>query len=230
MNIGKSQPSARVVVVDMVLPIGSIASIVGYEGEQNIVTVADIPAAEATPGFLKEKLVNLNIWRFHLLAGSPDPESSLHLKTTRIVDIISMLRDVYDYVLVDIGRSLSKISLPLIKNADLNVLVVSSDISAVSLTKNVWKYMQDKGIGASSLYTILNRAAGMEGLSKGDAEKLLSIPIRTTIPYLGSNMSFANSQSQPYTLKFPKDTASIVFLETAKEMTALAHTLRAESN
>ena len=40
MNIGQNQPEARVVVVDMVLPIGSIAPIVGYEGPQNIVTVS----------------------------------------------------------------------------------------------------------------------------------------------------------------------------------------------
>jgi DNA-binding response OmpR family regulator len=38
MNIGQNQPEARTIVVDMVLPIGSIAPIVGYDGPQNIVT------------------------------------------------------------------------------------------------------------------------------------------------------------------------------------------------
>jgi hypothetical protein len=48
------------------------------------------------------------------------------------------------------------------------------------------------------------------------------------MPYLSSNLAFANSHHQPFALKFPKDTASLVFQETAKEMSILARNLRAE--
>jgi hypothetical protein len=44
----------RVVVLDLVLPIGSIAPIVGYEGQQNIVTITDMPSGyETTPEFFQ---------------------------------------------------------------------------------------------------------------------------------------------------------------------------------
>jgi pilus assembly protein CpaE len=163
-----------------------------------------------------------------LLAGSPDPESSNHLKVARIGDIISMLKEAYDYVLIDIGRSLSRITLPLVQNADINALVISTDISTVSLTKTILEYMKNKGVNMNSVFSILNRAVGLEGLSKADTEKTLEIPVMTAIPYLGSNMVFANSQHQPFILKFPKDTASIVLQEAAKEMSTLARNLRAE--
>jgi len=39
---------------------------------------------------------------------------------------------------------------------------------------------------------------------------------------------FTNSYYQPFALKFPKDTASIVFKEAAKEVSILARNLRAE--
>lgn len=226
MNISQSQPEARVVVVDMVLPIGSIAPIVGYEGTRNIVTITDMSPVETTPKFFKDELPDMNIWGFHLLAGSPDPESSNHIKVGRIWDIVLALKESYDYVLIDIGRSLSKITLPLIQQADVVALIISTDISAVSLTKTLWKYLHGKGVEAASVYTILNRAVGLEGLSKVDAEKMLGIPVTATIPYLSSNFAFANSNHQPFTLKFPKDSASFVFLEMAKEMTALARKLR----
>lgn len=227
MNIGHNQPEARVAVVDMVLPIGSIAPIVGYEGPQNIVTISDMPPEEVTPDFFRETLPELKPWRFNLLAGSPDPESGNHLKAARIGDIISALKEAYDYVLIDIGRSLSRITLPLILHADLNILIVSTDTSTVSLTKTVWQYMKNKGVNANSVYCILNRAVGLEGLSKADTEKALELPIRAAVPYLSSNMVLANSQHQPFTQKFPKDTAFIVFQETAKEMSTLARNLRA---
>lgn len=220
------QPESSVVVADLVLPIGSIAPIVGYEGEQNLVTVSDMKPQDSTPDFFREQLVELAEWKFHLLAGSPDPESSNHLKGERIGDIISALRLAYDYVLVDLGRSLSRISLPLLQNADVAVLIVSADLSTVMLTKTLWDYLKNKGMDATSLYPILNRAVGLEGLTKPEAEKILGFQIRTAMPYLGSNFTLANNQRQPFSLKFPKDTAAIVFKETAKEMIDLAQRLR----
>ncbi|HET7145463.1 MAG TPA: response regulator, partial [Anaerolineales bacterium] len=67
MNIAQLQPEARVVVLDLILPIGSIAPIVGYEGAQNIVTITDMNPAETTPEFFREKLPEMKKWRFHLL-------------------------------------------------------------------------------------------------------------------------------------------------------------------
>jgi MinD-like ATPase involved in chromosome partitioning or flagellar assembly/CheY-like chemotaxis protein len=228
MNIGLNQPEARVVVLDMVLPIGSIAPIVGYEGPQNIVTITEMPPEETTPEFFHDELIELKSWRFHLLAGSPDPESGNHLKVGRIGDVISALKESYDYVLIDIGRSLSRITLPIIQQADLNIMIVSADISTVTLTKTILEYMKTKGVNMNSVYTLLNRAVGLEGLSKAETEKVLEISIKVTMPYLSSNMGFANSQHQPFTIKFPKDTASIVFQDVAKEMSILARKLRAE--
>ena len=228
MNIFQSQPEARVAVVDMVLPIGSIGPLVGYEGKQNIVTVCDIPPLELSPDYFQKELTEMNLWKFSLLAGSPDPESSNHLNVARIWDVVAGVKSAFDYVLVDLGRSLSKISLPLIQHADLITLVVSTDVSSVSLTKILLEYLKNKGVRENGIYTILNRAIGLEGVSKPDAEKILGIPIKSAVPYLGSNFALANNQHQPYILKFPKETASFIFTEAAKEMTALAAKLRAE--
>lgn len=226
MNISQKEPDARLAVVDLVLPIGSIAPIVGYTEQQNIVTIADLPASETTPAFFRKNLPEIKNWHFNLLAGSPDPELSNQLKVGRIWDIIKSLKESYDYVLVDIGRSLSRITLPLIQYADLTTLLISTDASTISLTKTLWDYLASKGIKPESVYTILNRAIGLEGLSKANAEEILGITINATIPYLGTNFAFANSHHQPFTIKFPNDTTAIIFQETAKEMAARAQKLR----
>jgi len=228
MNVSQSQPQARVAVMDMVLPIGSIGPIVGYEGTRNIVTVADMPAAETGPQFFRNELSEIKLWRFDLLSGSPDPESSNYLNVSRIWDIVNSVKASYDYVFIDLGRSLSRISLPLIQNADLVTMVVSTDMSSVNLTKTLLEYLKSKGIKEGGIYTILNRAIGLEGVSKAEAEKELNIPIKIAVPYLGSHFALANNQHQPYSLKFPKDTASVIFMEAAREMTKLAEKLRAE--
>ena len=218
MNIKLIRPEASVVVVDLVLPIGSIAGIVGYEGEKDLVSIGQLPVSVTTPEFLHETLMELAIWRFHLLAGSPNPARGNDMAVGRIGEIVSALKSSYDFVLLDLGRSLSSFCLPLIEQADLIAMIVGTDLSTINLTKTVWDYLQTRGVKATSLYIIMNRSIGLEGLTKPEAEKIIGIPIKSSMPYLGGNFALANNQHQPYSLKFPKDTASIVLKEAAQQM------------
>jgi len=227
MNIKVHQPAASVVVVDLVLPIGSIAQIVGSDQKLNLVTVADLPSAQTTREYFHKNLPHPELWKFQLLAGSPDPQHGNILKGDRIEQIVDVLRASYDFIILDIGRSLSRISLPLIQQADLIALIVSTDQSTIHLTKTVWEYLQSQGIENQSIYAILNRAVGLEGLTKTEAEGIIGIPIKTMIPYMGSNFTLANNRNQPITTKYPGDTASIVLKEAAENMVKLARRQRA---
>jgi pilus assembly protein CpaE len=230
MTIKEQQPEARVVVVDLVLPIGSIAQIVGYEGQLNLVTAADLPSAQTNGEYFLKNLPQPELWKFQLLAGSPDPQHGNNLKVDRIGQIVDVLRVTYDFIIMDLGRSLSRISMPLIKQADLIPLIVANDQSTVKLTKKIWEYFQEQGIDAQNVYAILNRAVGLEGLTKSEAEGIIGFPIRTTLPYMGSNFSVANNFNQPIITKYPKDTATIIFKETAADMVKTARQLRARRN
>jgi pilus assembly protein CpaE len=226
MNLGQVEPNARVAVADLVLPIGSIAGFVGYDGIQNLVTVAHMSPGETTPELLPQYLSQPDVWRFRLLAGSPDPENGNQLKVERIPDLISALKTSHDYVLIDLGRSLSRISLPVIEKADLVVMILSADMSTVALSKTVVDFLQSRGVQTGSIYVVLNRAVGLEGMTKAEIEKTLGLPIQTAIPYLGGNLSMANNQHRPYVLKYPRDTASIILKEAAQQMAAAARLRR----
>jgi len=228
MNIKLAQPEARIVVADLVLPIGSIAPIVGYEGELNLATVADLPSVQTSVEYLHKNLPQPELWHFQLLPGSPDPQHGNILKGDRINEIVETLRSAYDFIILDIGRSLSRISLPLIQKADLITLIVSTDQSTIKLTKTVWDYLQTQGIDNQNIYVILNRALGLEGLTKMEAEETLGLTIKTTIPYMGGNFALANNLHQPITTKYPTDTASIILKETAENMVKLARLQRSQ--
>lgn len=227
MNIQALQPEERIVVADLVLPIGSIGQIVGYQGELNLVTVADLPSGETSGEYFRKNLPQPELWKFQLLAGSPDPQHGNVLKGDRIEEIVETLRNTFDFIILDIGRSLSRISLPLIKEADLITLIVSTDQSTVKLTKTIWDYLQTQGIDNKKIYAILNRAVGLEGLTKSEAETMTGLEIKKTLPYMGSNFALANNLNQPITLKYPTDTATMILKETADDMVKIARRLRA---
>jgi Flp pilus assembly CpaE family ATPase len=227
MNIQSLQQEARVVVADLVLPIGSIGQIVGYQGGLNLVTVADLPSGQTNGEYFRKTLPQPEQWKFQLLAGSPDPQHGNVLKGDRIEEIVDTLRSSFDFIILDIGRSLSRISLPLIKEADLITLIVSTDQSTVQLTKTVWDYLKSQGVENQKIYAILNRAVGLEGVTKAEAETIIGLEIKKALPYMGSNFALANNLNQPITIKYPTDTVSIVLKDTADDMVKIARRLRA---
>jgi pilus assembly protein CpaE len=220
MNMASHLPNSTIAVADLVLPMGSIASITGAsENDFNLVKVAEQPTEKITPDFLEQNLVALERWAIQLLPGAPDPETAINLNVSHIPNIVDSMRKAYDHVLIDLGRSLSKISLPIILNADLVVLVLSTDLNTVHQTKKLWQYLSRQGITVDRMFPILNRAVGLEGLTKAEAEKILELEIKLTMPYLMGNFSLANNQNLPLSTKFPNDAAALMLKQAAQEMT-----------
>jgi len=219
MNMASHLTQSTVAVADLVLPMGSIAPLVGIpDSELNLVAVAAEPEEKITDEYLGSNLLVPSHWMFHLLPGAPDPESSLNLQVNHIPHIVDRMRKSYDYVLVDLGRSLSRISMPIIQDADLVVLILSTDLSTVNHTKKLWHYLREQGIDPSRVFPILNRAVGLEGLTKAEAEKLLELDIKLTMPYMMGNFTLANNQNIPISVKFPTDTATLIMKQAALEM------------
>ena len=185
-----------------------------------------MPAGKTTPEFMQDSLALLSPWRFHILAGAPDPGRSIELDFGRVSQLIGALRGAFDIVVLDLGRALSRISLPLIQEADLLAMIVGADLTTADLSRTVWGYLEGKGVQSSAMYVIMNRPVGLAGLTREQAEKIIGLPIQAAMPYLAENLSLANYQNRPYCTKFPGDTATIIMSQTAQQMVQLARRRR----
>jgi pilus assembly protein CpaE len=227
--ISRTQADTRVVVVDLVLPIGSIAPIVGYEGHETLISVTAMDESKITPDYFLNAMSPVKMWNFSLLAGSSNPEQANALQAGKIEKVIKVLANTFDYVLVDMGRALSRISLPIIQEAMAIALVTGTDVSAVSLTKTVYDYLRTQNVDPKRIYGILNRAVGLEGLTKSEAETMIGFPIQATIPYMGGNFALANNRHEPILVKFPTDTASMMIQQVATQLPQLAQRIRVQT-
>lgn len=223
MHVAQQTHPSTVAVVDMVLPMGSLSQIMGVDDIAfNIVKASEQSVDSLTPEFFQKNLAMPPHWLVHLLPGSPDPETSNNLLADHIPDMVNALKKTYDFIVVDLGRSLSRISLPIIHEADLIALVMGTNLSTVSLTKKAWDYLLDQGIDKDRLFPILNRSVGLEGITKAEAEKILGFEIKLTIPYMMENFALANNQNIPISMKLPNDTISILLKQAAVEMSKQA--------
>lgn len=155
-------------VVDLVLPIGSLGPIAGEEDDPNLVSIARLPSHQTNAAYFHKFSPEPANWHFQVFTGSPDPDGGNSIR----------------------GEG---ISLPLIQRADLIVLIVSTDHSTVKLAKTVCDYLKAPGVGAGKIYALMNRAVGLECLSKAHAEEIIGLPIRTTMPYMSGNFSPAHT-------------------------------------
>lgn len=226
MNIAVNHPDERVALVDLVLPIGSLSTLVDHTGAIDLVDVAAMSPDQITPDYLRSSLKPLPDWHVHLLEGCPNPDCGQRLNIASIPKIIAALQEAFDYVVIDIGRALSRITLPLIQRADLIVLIVSTDLATIANTKTVWEYLKAQGIDPEKVYTILNRAVGLEGLTKAEAESMIGLTIHIALPHLGGNFALANNLHKPLSLKYPNDTAAIVLKDAATQMVSQAKRVR----
>jgi MinD-like ATPase involved in chromosome partitioning or flagellar assembly/CheY-like chemotaxis protein len=225
-TVAQLNPGASVVVVDLVLPLGSLDSITGSRNTLTIVDVAERNINEITPEFFKKHLPQPDKWHFRVLTGAPNPEKANSLQVGRLPEVLKVLRQTYDYVFVDLGRSLSRISLPIITAADVATIIVGTEVSAVSLTRSAWDYLQLQGVDAQRVYMILNRAVGLEGLPKSEAEKVIGLRIQAGIPYMSDNFVMANNQHVPVLSKFPNNTAALMMKQISQEISELARKMR----
>jgi len=226
-NIAITRTDLDVAVIDFVLPVGSIASIVGYNENFGILAANSRSSDDLNRDFLHGILKPLENWRFRLLAGSPDPEIANSLDITRFGNLTRAFRSAFGLTCIDLGRSISGPFLSIIQEADVVVIITGTDLTTVKLTHTIWQYLQKNGIKKQQLYLLLNRSVGLEGLSKSDAERILGMEIRATTPYLGGAFSLANNQHLPIRQKLPNDTAAMMIDQVSREILETARRNRA---
>jgi MinD-like ATPase involved in chromosome partitioning or flagellar assembly/CheY-like chemotaxis protein len=218
MCLASQMMDKKVAVIDLVLPIGSIADIVGYRDPINLVTAAKQTPDQTTAAYFADNLPRVSGWYFHLLAGAPDPESANQLSGNRVGEILKAIMESYDFIFVDLGRSLSRISMPIIQQAEVIALVLSTDLATADLTLTIWQYLQAQGVDSQRIYAIQNRAVGLEGMTKAELEKKVGLLIRVTMPYMGDNFTVANNRHEAVSARFPDDSVAVLLRQIASEL------------
>lgn len=216
--LAKLEPRAEILIVDMVFPIGSVAQSLGYESRKTMVKLSQEPESQLDR-VLVEKYVSQTLkWGFRVLIGANDPQEAGTLQVSQIAPIFSLLKTMYDYVLVDFGRTLSRISLPIIENSSAVVVIVTPDISTVKASRVVLEFLETHNMDRNRIILINNRTVGRVWTTTEDIERELKLPLAATVPYVVEYMTMAINASVPFMDKFPDHAACLVFTELARRL------------
>jgi len=100
----------------------------------------------------------------------------------QIRHVLAFARPNYDWSLVDLGRSLSRIAMSALEEIDEACLVTTLEVPALHQSKQIIQTLLDGGFGKSRIRLILNRAPKRLDITADELEKMLGVPIFCMIP------------------------------------------------
>ena len=135
--------------------------------------------------------LDLSYWRALVSNGIPGVEivstpaalaTKTQLRDDQVRHVLGFARPIYDWTLVDLGRSLSRPALAALEELDEACLVTTLEVPALHQTKQIIQTLFDGGYGKNRIKLILNRAPKRLDITPGELERMLGVPIFYMVP------------------------------------------------
>jgi MinD-like ATPase involved in chromosome partitioning or flagellar assembly len=130
--------------------------------------------------------------------------------------VLQTLRAAFDRVIIDLGRTLSPLTLLVLRQTDVAVMVFSPEPSVAMTTSTVVRFLEDQGIPRERLFLLSSRPLGTEDLAGEELEATLQTQLDAAIPHLGPNLALSNRLHAPLSLRFPQEAGTQRLAEVAR--------------
>lgn len=155
-----------------------------------------------------------------VLLAPPRIEMAEMVTARDIEKAVSMLRQVYEVIVVDTRAGLSDDVLAFLDASDLILEVLAYDSMAIRALAMADEAFAAIGYPATKLATILNRSDSTGGFSKADVEEALNRRIDYEIPSEGRLVIAANNEGVPFVLGSPDADISKAIRQVAEAIGA----------
>lgn len=188
--------SKRVLLVDLNLPFGDAALYVS--DRKPAVTLADLARDlhRMDEALLTSAVVQV-LPNFGLLAAPEDPTQAIDIRPAQVESLIRFARAHFDYVLLDVGRSLDSCSVQALDLSDHIFPVLQLTVPFLRDAKRLFDVFRTLDYGQDKVRPILNRIERSGDLTRQDAEKLLAYRIFATVPNHYRSVTASVNQGVP---------------------------------
>jgi len=121
------------------------------------------------------------------------------------------LRALADQVFLDLGNQPSPFVPPILRQADVILVVVEPEVMCVELSVHLLERMQKGGILTDRI--VISNPHGSLQLSRAEVETALQVPMIAAIPYQLDEFSAASKRRAPLVLQQAQSVAASQFQE-----------------
>jgi pilus assembly protein CpaE len=195
-------PGARVVLVDLDLQFGQVATHLNLTPKLDFARLADDDDArtdpEALAGYLTPHPSGLMV-----LASPTSPDSAARISVEDVEQVIETLRTVFDFVVVDCGSRLDPRTIWVLEQAQANVFVVFPELGALRAMSDLIHFLGEAAILQGRTHFVVNHMSARELLKTRDVENLLRSRPTAEIPFADVDMIRSVNEGTPIVLSKP---------------------------
>ncbi len=215
LAVAAGQLGFRTVLIDGSLQFGDLRSLVKVPLDAP--SLLDLPTDRIQESDLADVL-----WRdpsgIDLLLAPPRVEMA-EMVTVRDIDkILSLLRRVYEVIVVDTTAVLSEITLSFLDASDTIVNVVTYDSTTIHNTIAVADTFRSIGYPASKVRYLVNRADSSGGIAAEDLARTLGRVPEYSVVSDGRLVVQSNNEGLPFVLANPSAQVSQDIVRTATDL------------
>ncbi len=169
-----------VAVLDLDLEFGDVGIMMGLTPEHTLfdaVQVFDRLDAEMLDGLMMHHSSGAKV-----LLAPVRPEDAEPVSAARIAHIIKLLRDRFDYLVIDTSPSFSEPVLAALDRSDEVFVITMMDVASIKNTRISLQKLSQLGYDASRVHIVLNRADSKVLLEPAEVEKAIGGKIHARIP------------------------------------------------
>lgn len=207
----------RVVLVDLNLQFGDIDFILNLDPINTIAGLAQKDATSLDAELVEQHLTLHESSGLKVLVAPATPQLAESVTVYTIEKALEILRQSYDYVVVDLPSQLQDTSLAALDAANTIFLVTSLDLLAVHKTRIALDMLR-RLYPPEKIQVILNRANSDVGISVQDVETAIGTKLKAQLPSDGKLVVTAVNEGKPFTLSAPNALISTRIQELATEI------------
>jgi len=113
---------------------------------------------------------------------APDSPGGGDIDPDRLHDALESVRELYDWIVVDLPSIFEKISLLTMSDCDEAFLVSTAELPSLHLTRKAVAYLATVGFGLERYKVLVNRLARQENITSEDMAKIFGAPVHATFP------------------------------------------------
>jgi DNA-binding response OmpR family regulator len=225
MNLAALQSAGKspeaVVLADLAVPVGTLGSMLNIQVPNRWVWQEFLEDGAASVHRLASYLMRNAQVPVRLLPGVRQGSAYRDVQSDAVSRFATSLRGLGETIVVDLGNQPSPFAPPLLREADVIVIVVEPEIICLELTAQFLDRLRDTGILSHRIRLVISNPHGSLQLSRTEVAASLKMDVAAMILYQRDEFSAASKRRLPIVIQQPQAPAAAQFKELIQALAAV---------
>ena len=207
----------KVALFDLNLQFGDAALFVSDQRPTRSIADVAREVGRLDPAFLEANMMHPRDG-YCVLPAPETPERAIDVRPEAVERIFGLARGRYDFVLVDVGRVLDKVTVRALDEADTIYIVIQSTLPYLHNAKRLLGVLSGLGYERDKVRLLLNRYVKGDEIGVPEIEKSLGMPVAVQVPNSYAAVAYSINHGLSILQHAPRDPVTRCLQEMAQDL------------